>query len=197
MFRKISALIAITLIVIPAGAGQQQTSPAPQTVLIRKNMVLKLSLMKSLDPVTAHVGDDVPLLLMRPLVVGSVTVLHLGEVMHGQITKVKRPGRNCRSGQVQWKVSRITFPDSTTARATIWFFSPHPDIYVPETFTEKDKGNLDNPAAWIMLSPVIIAAAIFSIGGKNMCSSDDIRNHPPSSSIVAVRISEDHRVRYY
>ena len=195
MFRKISALLAITLIAIPEAAAQQ-TSPAPRTVLIRKNTVLKLSLMKSLDPLTAHAGDDVPLLLIRPLIVGPVTVLHLGEVMHGQVTKVKRPGRSCRSGQVQWKVSRITFPDSSSARVKIWFFSPQPDVYVPEAFTEKDKGNLDNPAAWIMLSPVIIAAAIFSLSGKNMCSGADVRNHPPSSSTVAVRIAEDHRVHY-
>ena len=97
MLRQISTLIAITLIAILEAAAQQ-TSPATRTVLIRKNTVLKLSLMKSLDPLTAHAGDDVPLLLIRPLVVGPVTVLHVGEVMHGQVTKVKRPSRSCRSG---------------------------------------------------------------------------------------------------
>ena len=199
MLQRLIAFTMIALLLVPASPAQQPAK-SPATVRVRKNTVLKLLLVQPLDPRTANVGDDIPLLLPRALVVDGITVLYDGQVVHGKVTRVKRPSSGCASGGIKWKVDTIVFSDSSTAKTKVWYFHESPDFPVPERFTDKDKGNFDSPAAWVMLAPVIAIAAPFAafyaLSGKDMCLGGESRNHLPVNSTVAIRVLQDHPVHY-
>lgn len=71
MVERAVALATIGL-VISADVRAQQVSAPTQTVCIRKHAALKFALVQPLDSATAKVGDDVPMRLVRPLVVNGL-----------------------------------------------------------------------------------------------------------------------------
>lgn len=102
-----SLLLVVTLTLT---AQAQDSTSTPQTVRVKRGQVLAFSLLTSLDSGHADLGDDVSLTLMRPLMVGGATVLPAGWVAHTKVRKVVRAGKNCKSGRIDWKLSRLDAP---------------------------------------------------------------------------------------
>jgi hypothetical protein len=180
MFNKICASLAIILIVV-SQAEAQQTTPVSGQVKVPRGTVLNFTLLQGLDSATAKVGDDVALQLESPLVVDGVTLLPVGEVVHGRVTKVKRVGPRGRDGEVDLKLKRIRFADGTTAKATVG--------YLGEPF-------------WVLviLSPLLPFGLLYNIADMN---NQPRRNSGPgnefllpANSTVPITITKDHRVRF-
>jgi hypothetical protein len=127
-------LISILLIAGTAvsGATAQQAMTATKSVKVSKGTVLQLQTNLPLDSSNARAGDDVPLRLTRPLVAHGVTLLPAGEIVHGRVVRVRRakPGR--RNGDVEWKLERIMFADSSTAQTEVYFAVADPKAAVPD-----------------------------------------------------------------
>jgi hypothetical protein len=69
-----------------------------------------LSLLTPIDSGHANLGDDVTLKLVRPLNADGATVLPADWLLHGRVTKVKRAGKNCKQGQIVWKLDPLKTP---------------------------------------------------------------------------------------
>jgi hypothetical protein len=103
----ISLLLAATLTLT---AQAQDTTPPPQTVRVKRGQVLAFSLLTRLDSGQAQKGDDVSLSLMRPLVTDGKSVLPAGWTAHSKIKKGVRAGKKCKSGRIDWRLSRLDAP---------------------------------------------------------------------------------------
>jgi len=199
MWKRFVALLAIGLVAIPEIAAQQiPTAPAR----VRKGTVLKFATLKPLDSATAKVGDDVPLRLDRPLVVNGATLLQVGDLAYGRVTKVKRAGPNAREGEVKWKLERVVFHDSSTARCKVWFEARQRDTPVPDHYVHISSGGGDGGTtgemvglsiATIILAPFILLRMLFEEHGPYEPGTE---YHLPVNSTVAVLISKDHYVRH-
>jgi hypothetical protein len=202
MFRQVLALFAIGLVVSSEALAQQ--GPAHQ-VIVRKGTGLKLALLQPLDSATAKAGDDVPLRLSRPLVVNGVTLLGEGDVLHGKVTRVKRSGARCRSGEVAWELDRIPFSDGTTARSNVRFTTAAPDATVNDVL---DTGEINplvwfaNSLAWLVMAPFIIISLPFMLlnyavaAGFHGCTMPGKEFQMPANATVGVVILRDHHVSY-
>jgi hypothetical protein len=82
----------------------------PKTVTVKRGQTLSLSLLTPTDSGHANVGDGVTLKLVRPLVADGATILPAEWIVHGEVTKVKRAGKNCKDGQIVWELDRIKTP---------------------------------------------------------------------------------------
>lgn len=210
MFKRLIAILACGLTLVPCLA-QAQAAPS-STVKVSKGVILRFANLQPIDSTTAKEGDQVPLKLVRSVVIDGVTVLSEGELVYGRVTRVKRAGKDCRDGAVKWKVDRITFPDSTQARAHIFFVKPG-DVPVPDMEpAEHHESGWDVAAdffsilegvEWaIVLAPLLILflPAILDqqaefkaqkCGGKM-----GIEYLMPENSTVAVAISRDYLVKH-
>jgi len=134
-----SRFFLILVCVLSCGAlpveatGQSQVQPSSNLV-VQKGTVLKFVLVQPLNSISAEVGDDVPLLLDRPLVVDGVTVLDRRLIAHGTITAVKRAGPNCQFGKVSLKVDNFRFPDSSKAKPKFCLPCREPRDMFPNDF---------------------------------------------------------------
>jgi len=204
MCRRISAALLAAAFLAAVAAAQQPSS----SVRVRKGTLLKLETLQPLDPATVHPGDDVPLLLARPLYVEGAVLLPAGELLHGVVTRVKPAGSKCKWGEVAWKLDRITFADASSVRTAVGFKSPRQNDHVP---MEKPKSSC-NPADCVglgiqdaVLGP-IMAVGLAEHGavklvkkpfqGSNACSRYTRDIPLPAHSTVALEIMEDHEVRY-
>lgn len=106
------AIISLGMVEVNA----QQARPVVQQVKVHKGTPLKFTTLQALDSTTAKAGDPVPLRLAEPVVVDGITVLYAGETVSGTVTKVKRARSKGRNGEVDWKLSKITFADGTSAK---------------------------------------------------------------------------------
>jgi hypothetical protein len=129
MFKRLIAILACGLTLVPSLA-QAQAAPSGK-VKVSKGVILRFANLQPIDSTTAKEGDQVPLKLVRSVVIDGVTVLSEGELVYGRVTRVKRAGKDCHDGDVKWKVDSITFPDSTQAKAHIFFVKPD-DVPVPD-----------------------------------------------------------------
>src|SRR5690348_11238946 len=82
------------------------TSLSAQEKLLRveRGQVLELQLMMTLDSSRARVGDRISLQLTNALKAGNIDALPKGQILYGRVTKVRRAGKNCRSGQLEWNL---------------------------------------------------------------------------------------------
>ena len=197
MFRRIVALLAISILASTPGLGEQGAAPK-RTVVVSKYTTLKFALLRSLDSRTAKVGDDVPLRLTRPLVVDGVTVFPAGGLAHGRITRVKRP-RMCYDAELEWKVKQITFPDSTTAKAEVGLVFPKADAGVPDTFRPLRQGDdistrdaLPLLVLTALIWPYMLAYDVLHHDNKG-CSLGG-EHYLPANSTVAVVLTRSHRI---
>jgi hypothetical protein len=191
MLLKPCAVLLVVALAIPGDAGAQQASTSAHTVVVRKNSALMFALLKPLDPISAKVGDDVPMRLARPLVVEGVTLLPAGDVFHARVVKVKPPTK-CRGGEVELALSRVTFADSTTARTKVFFLSPLEDAQVNENYSSHfSASNIpgDLVVSMVMLPLDLLAHAF----GHEYCPDQPITR---PGKTVAVIFTKDHRVRY-
>jgi len=213
-----SRFFLILVCVLSCGAlpveatGQSQVQPSSNLV-VQKGTVLKFVLVQPLNSISAEVGDDVPLLLDRPLVVDGVTVLDRRLIAHGTITAVKRAGPKCQFGKVSLKVDNFRFPDSSKAKTEILFPMPGAQRYVPERFppfavrprhhktSNTIRHHPHNPWKWIVYAPLFpialpMVAIRMSGEGAGPCQVHGREYVLPAGSTVAVRITEDHHLHY-
>jgi hypothetical protein len=211
MFKRLIAILACGLTLVPCFA-QSQAAPS-STVKVSKGVILRFANLQPIDSTTAKEGDQVPLKLVRSVVIDGVTVLSEGELVYGRVTRVKHAGKDCRDGNVKWKVDSITFPDSTQAKAHIFFVKPGdepvPDMDPAEHHQNVGENIVDGffvgleAAMWVVaLAPIIIVLLPPTLiqeaetkarecGGK--MGHDYLM---PENSTVAVAISRDYVVKH-
>lgn len=178
---RLQAALSLFLTVTLTLATQAQVDVTkPRTVLLKRGQMLDLSLVRPLDSGHAQVGEDVVLKLTQPLMVDGATVLPADWVVRGQITKVTRAGKKCKSGRVDWKLKPLTMTDGKKIK--IQFLRNH-DYAVKQNGVYLDNQvALDTTGAKIgraaesialvpmvvLLSPLLIPMAI-AVSGEGGC----------------------------
>jgi hypothetical protein len=208
MLRRTSAILAIGILCASFGASAQSTSSGGTTLVVPKGAVLKLTNTQPLDSSTAKAGDAVPLRLTRPLVVDGVTLLPEGTAVVGKITKVKRAGLGCHYGSITWKLDRVPFADSSTARTRLLFARDNIHEDVPFMLPKQEHRTagdvMDDVGMYSIIgtlvavaSPVVVPLLIKEqISEHNTCSHISGEDYLlPAGSVVAVVVTEKHHVR--
>jgi hypothetical protein len=209
MLHRTSVILAVIgLLIASFGASAQSTQSGGTTVVVPKGTVLKLTNIQPLDSSTAKVGDAVPLRLTRPLIVDGVTLLPEGTSVVGKITKVKRAGLGCQYGSIQWKLDRVPFADSSTAHTRLLFARDNIHEDVPFMLPKQEHATagsvMDDVGAYSIIggfvaiaSPVVVPLFIKEqISKHNTCSHISGEDYLlPAGSVVAVVVTEKHRVR--
>jgi hypothetical protein len=99
-----------------APATNAQNAPA-EKVMLERGRVLELELQTSVSSESANGGDHLQLKLLRPVMSGGTIVLPVGWIVPAHVTKVRRAGkRNCRDGNVAWKIDAGVAADGTKVR---------------------------------------------------------------------------------
>jgi len=242
MRKQVITLFAMMLVVISQVQAQQlepvkATDPVPpvpvtsesgqngppvnqpikgQIVKVPRRAGLKFLTLQPLSSETAAVGDEIPLQLERPLIINNTVVLPAGQVVKAKVTKVRK-AQKCKDGEVQWKLDRLPFPDSSTAKTQIWSMSPGPTLQVPARLYQESTGDdlgldfpeinewWEAPLAFPMWAlTVAVASPLLALFGVVIFfqSFDDTCVVPgkefvlPTNSSVAVMITEAHQVRF-
>src|SRR5438309_2035388 len=106
---RIQALVSTWLVLASFLNAQAQSAPSPPTrVKLNRGQTLRLSLLTPLDSAHANVGDEVRAKLNRPLIADGVVVLPADLIVRGTVTNVKRAGKKCHDGKVEWKLNEVT-----------------------------------------------------------------------------------------
>ena len=134
-----SALSLFLIFALTIATQAQQTITAPMPVTLKRGQVLHLALLSEINSSRAKVGDNVSLQLVVPLLVDGKMILPAQWTVHGAITKVKRAGKDCRDGEVDWKLD----PIDTPARETVMV--QRVDSYPPQPGTDPQWVPLDTP----------------------------------------------------
>ena len=192
------------------------SAPAPRhSVRVPRRTGLKFLTLVPLSSATAKAGDKIPLRLDHPLMINNETVLPAGTVVNATVTQVKRPDK-CHNGDVQWKLDRVSFPDSSTAKTKIWSSAPGPTLEVPaRLFLEDTEDGLfdwppinewwEAPLAAPMYAVLIVVSspllALFAIVlpfsfASSSCTEPGKEFELPAGSSVAVMVTEAHSVHY-
>ena len=210
MFKRLIAILACGLMLVPCFA-QTQAAPSGK-VNVSKGVILRFANLQPIDSATAKEGDQVPLKLVRSVVIDGVTVLSEGELVYGRVTRVKRAGKDCHDGTVKWKVDSITFPDSTQAKAHIFFVKPG-DMPVPDMepaghhanagdFVDGFFGVLEAATWVVVLAPLVILFLPSILHQQTEFKAKECggkMGHQylmPENSTVAVAISKDYVVKH-
>lgn len=192
------------------------TAPVPtRTIKVPRRAGLKFLTLVPLSSATAKAGDQIPLRLDRSLIINNQTVLPAGTVVKATVTRVKRADK-CHDGEVHWRLDRVPFPDSTTAKTKIWSAAPGATLDVPARLFRDDTndGFFDWPLInewWeaplaapmyavliILSSPMLALLAIglplISVGA--FCAGPGTEYELPAGSSVAVMVTTAHQVKY-
>jgi hypothetical protein len=186
--------------------GQVQPPADSGSLLIPRGQVLYLEFTKSLDWAQAQKGDAIPLVLMRPLVVGGVSLLPQGTVFAAKVIRVKRG--KCGS-EVKWDLKSVTFPDGSIAGTEIVMTTtPGSRFSVPEMVPANrlKRGGHQRLKEAIVLAPVMVLLAPPLVLMASIASPDDDefgRGHcMPGNYIqgagtkLGLAFSTEHRVSY-
>jgi hypothetical protein len=209
MFKRLIAILACELVLVSCFAQAQAPSGK---VKVSKGVILRFANLQPIDSATAKEGDQVPLKLVRSVVIDGVTVLSEGELVYGKVTRVKRAGKNCHDGAVKWKVDGITFPDSTQARTHI-FFVKQGDVPVPDMEPaghRESAGDIANDFAgilegvmwFVVLAPLLILFLPSLLDQQVEIKAKECGGRMgheyvmPENSTIAVAISRDHAVKH-
>jgi hypothetical protein len=201
MLKSMAAVsLAWAILVVTAHAQQQ---PSTQTVHVREGLLLKFATTQALDADTAKRGDDVPLVLTRPLEVDGITLLATGEILHGTIISATKAGPHCKSGEIKWKVEQITFHDGTVAKTTIRMKTARPNASVAYETVKRPTPVADRAGEVIeaaVISPaiagIVIASAVKAPFHRHACSQYTTDRPLPANSTIALEITENHAVHY-
>jgi hypothetical protein len=171
-------LSALLVLGLTLTAQAQDAKGGPKTVRLRRGQTLDLTLSTPIDSGHAKPGDDITLKLVRPLIADGATVLPADWIVHAKVTKVKHAGKNCRDGQLVWKLDPIKTPGGDRITVQKVYSYPanlgtgYPPRWVPldrplkkiSVGVVKTTGAL---AAYIALSPLMVPMAIaLSIDGR-------------------------------
>jgi hypothetical protein len=198
-------LFVVLALTLTFTAHAQGPKSAPQTVKLKRGQTLSLSLMTPIDSGHAKLGDEVTMKLARPLVADGATVLPVEWVVHGRITKVKRAGKNCKDGQVAWKIDPITTPGGDQLRVQEVHSYPFKyvvsgdPVWVPlDTPLTKIGGAAEVgvaiPAA-VALSPLFVLMALATSDGPGCAGVVGSEKSLPVGHRDLFAVSKDVRVR--
>ena len=95
-----------------AAAQADDLDPTQNAVKLEPGRVIEFALETPLDSARAKVGDEIAFKLVRPFMVGQFTIAPPGWILHGRVTKVRRAGKNCKSGRMEWKLEALILPNS-------------------------------------------------------------------------------------
>jgi len=175
----LSAFVMLALALV----AQAQNAAPQRRVKVRRGQTLQLSLLTPLDSGHASVGDSVAAKLLRPLVAEGVTVLPVDWVVHGKVTKVKRAGHDCQSGEIAWKLGPVVAPGGEQLRAQRVYSYPYdPNLkgdspeWVPLDTPWKKIGRapifVGEVAVFVALSPVLVPLGI-AVGTSGKCKGEE------------------------
>jgi hypothetical protein len=164
-----SLLLVVTLTLT---AQAQDYGPKPHTVRLKRGQVLVFSLLNAVDSGQAQKGDDVSLTLMRPLMVDGGTVLPAGWIAHTKINKVVRAGKNCKSGKIEWKLSRLDAPGKEKVRLQLIpeYLAKHDGQLVDWVALDSPWSSPDPINKWpvlIIFAPLLVIAAVEALSEKD------------------------------
>ena len=108
--KKIVAVCLVLVILLTLVVQAEDGHVESKDIRLQRGQVLELSLEAPMDSEHAHVGDQLSFSLVAPLKVGPATILPQHWPVQGQITKVKRAGKNCKSGEIRWQLQPIKTP---------------------------------------------------------------------------------------
>lgn len=124
----------IAFVLMAALTGTARADQAG-TVLIRRGTSMQFETEQEIDPATANRDDDVPLRLVRPLVIDGTTVLPAGFEAHGKVTRRSKV-IGCAVEPVQWKIDTMRMPNGSTVLVQEMFV-PQSGV-IPERFGSRD-----------------------------------------------------------
>jgi len=169
------------LILTVAFAANAENVGARPSAKVKRGQTIRLVLITPLDSAYANIGDEVSAKLERPLVADGATVLPADWIVHGTVTKVKRAGKNCHSGQIKWKLTTVTAPNGDRLAVQQVFsypFNPNhtgdPDWVPLDTVGTKIRRKIvfvGVVAIFVALSPFTIPMAI-AMAGENPCHGE-------------------------
>src|SRR3981081_3563808 len=107
---QVTTLLLVTL---TPNSWSQNTGIRPRTVVLRQGQVVEMKFVRRLDPRRAKIGDDVVLLLAKPLLAEGTTILPAGSAIHARITEVKHAAKKCQPGSIHWELDPLTMTDGT------------------------------------------------------------------------------------
>jgi hypothetical protein len=175
----LSAFVMLAL----ALAAQAQNATPQRRIKVRRGQTLQLSLLTPLDSGHSSSGDSVAAKLLRPLVADGVTVLPVDWVVHGRVTKVKRAGHNCQSGEVAWELGTVAASGGEQLRVQRVYSYPYDPLlkggspeWVPLDTPLKKIGRapifVGELAAFIALSPLTVPLGI-AVGTSGKCKGEE------------------------
>ena len=120
--------------------------------------------MTPVDSMETRVGDEISFRLERPLKADDLTILPQDLVVHGQVTRVERAGKNCKSGRVRWNLEPVMTADGKKIK-----IQPISDFLATRA-TPSDRVSLDSAGKkiertvdYVLLAPVVIVTLPFLI----------------------------------
>jgi hypothetical protein len=97
----------------PASAPAANTpTPASKYYEVPKGTQLPLALHNTVSTHSAHVGDQVYLETVFPIVINGRILIPAGSYVSGEITEVKRPGRIHGRGELGIKLNHLILPNA-------------------------------------------------------------------------------------
>lgn len=216
MIAQVSSILSLGLLLVSqAGAQQVYSAMQETTVKIYKHTGLRFATVQSLDSANAKIGDDVPMRLLDPLVVDGITVFEAGEVVHGEVTKVRKADSRCHNGLVRFKLDHVAFPDLSIIRTKVRSVDSTPDAYVPTVYLQDsphfDLGDPDIPTdTWwkavlgvpvlgvkaAVYAPLLVPALVLSPAylAHGPCSDIGREYHLAANATVGVEITNDYEL---
>lgn len=166
-----SFLSALLVLVLTVTTLAQDAKIVPGKVTVKRGQTLSLTLLTPMDSGHAKPGDDVKFKLARPLISDGAIVLPAEWIVHGKVKKVKRAGKNCRDGQVVWKLDLVKTPagdqlevQEVSSYPLKYFVASGDPLWVPlDTPLKKIGGAAKTTtvlAGTIALSPLLVPLAI-------------------------------------
>lgn len=228
MFKPLMSFACLVLVVTSPLQAQQAelgqaarkfsgrvTAPSPKrTIIVPRRAGLKFLTVAPLSSATTKSGDRVALRLDRPLIINNQTVLAAGTVVNATVTRVKRADK-CHDGEVHWKLDRVAFPDSSTAKTKIWATEPGPTLEVPARLFRNETEDGFTFTSWpainewweapfaapmyaflIVFSSPLLALLAIALPFSPSCSVPGKEYELPAGSSVAVMVTEAHHVNY-
>src|SRR5580704_12222653 len=103
--------LAVLIVRLTSPTQAQDVSLRPKPIKIERGHEVLLVFPTPIDSKFAQLGEDVPMKLFVPLVIEGAVIFPAGFIVHARVTRVRRAGKNCRSGQITWKLAPVIAPD--------------------------------------------------------------------------------------
>jgi hypothetical protein len=168
-------LVMPVMLSAQSGAGDLE----PKIVKLERGKVLDLSLVTPLDSGHAKVGDEISFKLERDLIASRLTVLPKNRPVRGHITKVVFAGKNCKEGQVRWKLEPLITASGRKIKVqpiAEYLAKPRGTEVVDRVWLDTKGEKIARGAQYatmvpfvVLLSPAILVMAIAVSGGERDC----------------------------